>query len=104
MANDANGPKPEPDASDAVREVLGEVPSPAIPPDVSERILAAIAVESQTRSAEQKSNVSALPRSSRFRWLLPVAASAAAIALLGLLVWPLGGDGDTPETFAAGTG
>lgn len=104
MTNEENGPQPNPDTSAAMRQFLSDIPSPQIPPEVSQRILAAITAESQTRSAEDKSNVSALPRRSRFRRLLPVAASAAAIGLLGFLVWPLVGDGDTPSTFAAATG
>lgn len=104
MANDEYAQKPDQGASEAVRELLGGLPSPAIPPDVSERILASIAAESRSRSAEQESNVSALPRSSKFRWVLPVAGTAAAMAFLGMLVWPIGGDGDNTETLVAGSG
>ena len=104
MANDTSGSSPDPDASVVVRELLGEVPSPTIPSEVSERVLAAIEAESQKRSADSSANVYALQRSSKFRRLLPVAASAAAIGLLWFLVWPQAVDGDAPETFAAGTG
>lgn len=104
MANDKGGSSPDSDASMAVRELLGEVPSPTIPSEVSESVLAAIEAESQKRRADSRANVYALHRSSRLRRLLPVAASAAAVGLLGFLVWPQAVDGDAPETFAAGTG
>lgn len=104
MTDDEHSPKPDPDASAVVPDLLAELPRPAIPPDVSARIRAVIASESQSRSAQERSNVRAIRRSSRIRRLLPVVASAAAIALIGLLVWPLADNGVAPETLAVGPG
>lgn len=103
MTNDEHDPNPTPEASAAMGEMLGEVPAPTIPPDVSQRIVAAIGAESHTRIAAESTNVHALARSSRFRRLLPVAASAAAIMVLGFLIWPLIGDEDTTDTVATAT-
>lgn len=104
MANDEHGPMQDPGSSEDIREMLADLPSPAIPPYVSERILDAIAAESESRGTDQQSNVHEIRRSSRTRRLLPVAVSAAAIVLFALMVWPLADKGDPPGTVAAGTG
>jgi negative regulator of sigma E activity len=101
MMPDEDLPELSAAAEAALRTELAELPRPQIPVDVSDSIRSALQTESAERAAQLNTNVHGLVGRSWKRRIVPIAAAAAVIAVMGFAVWPELNAPQSPQTLAA---